>query len=50
MVKYCGMEDRTVVAYGCGRQKSWYVAWKEKEVVANGRLPSPAAKGVFLSL
>ena len=41
-IKCCGMEDRTVVANGCRKTKKLICGTEGQNIVAYGRLPSPA--------
>jgi len=44
------MEDRTVVAHGCRKTKKIICGMEGENVVAYGRLPSPAHWGLKLGL
>ena len=40
----CGMEEKTVVSYGCQKTKNKHCGMEEKTVEAHGPLPSPAPR------
>ena len=44
-VKFCGMEDRTVIAYGCRKANKIMWGMEGENIVAYDRQPSPACTG-----